>query len=123
MPEWHSRHLARETELSVSHASADGRTREGYIDGEIVKRYMHTRVFPRASACYNRALTANQVLEGRVVFEFELGKGEVMHAALDDAEFNYEVGTFLSCLEEPVTRDGPDPLFEMLMHKADTLAR
>jgi hypothetical protein len=156
LPDWHSRDLARETELSVANASHDGSQRQGFIDGEIVKRHMHTRVFPRASACYNRALMGNQVLEGRVVFEFELGKGEVMSAAVNGAEFNYELPRFIECLEAaawalevpagkldaetyrvryplrftppeggqaPQTRDGPDPLFEMLINKADTLAQ
>ena len=156
LPAWHTRDLSRLTSLSVLHASGDGRAREGYIDQEIVKRYMHTRVFPRASACYNRALMSNQVLEGRVVFEFELGKGEVMSASVTNPELNYEIGSFIECLEDaawaleipagrldsetyrvryplrftppeggqaPVTKDGPDPLFEMLIYKADTLAK
>ena len=156
MPNWHTRELARESGISIARSSNDGRPREGFIDQEIVKRYMHTRVFPRASACYNRALMGNQVLEGRVVFEFELGKGEVMSATVRDSAFNYEVASFQSCLQDaawameipagrldtgtyrvryplkftppeggqaPSATDGNDPLVEILVNKASTLAK
>jgi len=155
-PSWFSRALARESDLSVAQASHDGVIRRGHIDGELVKRYMQMRVFPRASVCYNRELARNQVLEGRVSFEIELGKGEVMAAAIGEQKFNYGVSKdFVDCLTEavwsleipagkldteiyrvryplrftppkggkaPKAGDDPDPMFQMLMERADTLS-
>ena len=155
-PGWFNRALGRESDLSVAQASYDGVIRKGHIDGEIVRRYMQMRVFPRASVCYNRELARNQVLEGRVSFDIEMGKGEVMYAGIGEQKFNYGVSKdFVDCLTEavwaleipagkldtevyrvryplrftpprggkaPKAGDDPDPMFQMLMERADTLS-
>ncbi len=155
-PSWHNPSLARETDLSIAQVGYDTGPRRGHIDHEIVRRYMHMRVFPRASSCYNRELARNQVLDGRVLFEVELGKGEVMRAGIAQQKFNYGVSKdFVDCLTEavwslevpaghmddevylvryplrftpptggkaPSASDDPDPMFEMLMQRADTLS-
>lgn len=101
LPTWHGASLARETELSIAQVSYDTGPRRGHIDQDIVRRYMHMRVFPRASVCYNRELARNQVLQGRVLFEVELGKGEVMAAKIAEQKFNYGVTKdFVDCLTE-----------------------
>ncbi|HVI01700.1 MAG TPA: hypothetical protein VM869_23450, partial [Enhygromyxa sp.] len=63
------------------------------------ERQLRSRVLPRARACYNQALTRNQVLAGRVELQLEVGKGEVMMAGLGPAQLNYADDRLLECLE------------------------
>ncbi|MEZ4384435.1 MAG: hypothetical protein R3A79_24110 [Nannocystaceae bacterium] len=99
-PPWHTRKQQRDARLGITWAGRGGQVAKGFLDWRIFRRYLGTRVYPRARACYNRALTRDQTLRGRVVYTFEVGKGEVMHAELAELELSREDPELRECLLE-----------------------
>lgn len=77
-----------------------GRQPKGFLDEKIFRNYLTTRVIPRARACYNRALSRAPDQGGRVVLEMEVGKGEVMHAAVREPSLVHDDAGLTSCLTE-----------------------
>ncbi len=100
VPPWYSRKHQRGARLNLAWASRGRGEDRGRLDEKILRRYLGTRVFPRARACYNQALTRNQQLQGRVLFEFEVGKGEVMLATTDVSQLSQPDAGFARCLGE-----------------------
>lgn len=101
-PPWLTRNLQRSARLGIMWAGrGDGSSSErGHLDERIFRRYLATRVFPRARACYNRALNRDQTLAGRVHFEIEVGKGEVIHARVTQVALSRADAEFEACLTE-----------------------
>ncbi|MCB9700443.1 MAG: VWA domain-containing protein [Myxococcales bacterium] len=99
-PPWLTRNHQRSARLEITWAGRGGYKEKGYLDERIFRRYLGTRVFPRARACYNRALTRDQTLGGRVVFELEVGKGEVMFARIAELALSHEDPELRACLLE-----------------------
>ncbi len=100
VPPWYGRKHQRSARLGITWAGRGRFEDRGHLDEKIFRRYLGTRVFPRARVCYNQALTRNQQLGGRVVFEFEVGKGEVMLASTDLAGLTARDAGFERCLLE-----------------------
>lgn len=100
LPPWFGRKLQRIAQLGITWAGRGNGDERGYLDEKIFRTYLGTRVFPRARACFNKALARNQTLGGRVVFELEVGKGEVMHAKVDATGLREHEPTFEACLLE-----------------------
>lgn len=100
LPPWYGRKQQRTAQLGITWANRGNADERGFLDEKIFRRYLGTRVFPRARACYNKALARNQVLGGRVVFEMEVGKGEVMYANVDVAGLNERDASLEGCLLE-----------------------
>lgn len=100
LPPWYGRKHQRSAKLGITWAGRGRVEDRGHLDEKIFRRYLGTRVFPRARVCYNQALTRNQSLGGRVVFEFEVGKGEVMLATTDLAGLAARDAGFERCLLE-----------------------
>lgn len=100
LPPWYGRKHQRSAKLGITWAGRGRLEDRGHLDEKIFRRYLGTRVFPRARVCYNQALTRNQSLGGRVVFEFEVGKGEVMLASTDLAGLAARDAGFERCLLE-----------------------
>ncbi|HVH97257.1 MAG TPA: VWA domain-containing protein, partial [Enhygromyxa sp.] len=82
MPDWYTASMRRVTSMNIAQAGRVGWQPTGQLDSNIIERQLRSRVLPRARACYNQALTRNQVLAGRVELQLEVGKGEVMMAGL-----------------------------------------
>jgi len=99
-PPWLTRKHQRDAQLGITWAGRGGYTAKGFLDWRIFKRYLGTRVYPRARACYNMALTRDQTIGGRVVFAFEVGKGEVMHAEIAEIELDQPDEELKRCLLE-----------------------
>ncbi len=99
-PPWLTRKHQRTAKLGITWAGRGGYTAKGFLDWRIFKRYLGTRVYPRARACYNAALTRDQTLGGRVVFTFEVGKGEVMLAEIAEIELTAADPELHRCLLE-----------------------
>ena len=99
-PPWLTRHHQRLARLSIMWAGRGGQPDRGHLDERIFRRYLGTRVFPRARACYNLALTRDQTLGGRVQFEIEVGKGEVLFARVASKALTREDAAFEACLLE-----------------------
>lgn len=99
LPSWYTPSMRRVTNMNIAQAGRVGWQATGQLDSDIIARQLRTRVLPRARACYNQALTRNQVLSGRVELKLEVGKGEVMMAALGNAQLNYADDRLLACLE------------------------
>ena len=99
-PPWYGRKYQRSARLDITWAGRGRVDDRGHLDEKIFRRYLATRVFPRARACYNLALTRSQTLGGRVLFEFEVGKGEVMLATTDVAGLGERDPGFEKCLLE-----------------------
>jgi hypothetical protein len=99
-PPWYGRKHQRSARLGITWAGRSRGDDRGFLDEKIFRRYLGTRVFPRARVCYNQALTRNQTLGGRVVFEFEVGKGEVMLATTDLTGLGDRDVMFERCLLE-----------------------
>lgn len=100
VPPWYTRKYQRSARLGITWANRGGDSDPGRLDEKIFRRYLGTRVFPRARACYNQALARNETLGGRVVFEFEVGKGEVMRALTDPSALSTHDLAFERCLLE-----------------------
>src|SRR5690606_35575695 len=81
LPDWYTPSMRRVTSMNIAQAGRVGWQATGQLDSNIIERQLRTRVLPRARACYNQALTRNQVLSGRVALTMEVGKGEVMLAS------------------------------------------
>lgn len=157
LPPWYTRRMLREARQQITQAGRTGQEIAGQLDASIFRRYLRQRVLPRSRSCFNRALARNQTQGGRVTFDIEVGKGEVLLARLADITLT-DPGdvAFVECLTEaawaldipaghlddhiyrvrypvafeaplggvpPRTNEGPDPIFEMLMERADVLAR
>ena len=99
-PPWLTRKHQRDAKLGITWAGRGGYMAKGFLDWRIFKRYLGTRVYPRARACYNMALTRDQTLGGRVVFTFEVGKGEVMLAEIAEIELTTPDPELRRCLLE-----------------------
>jgi hypothetical protein len=99
LPDWYTPSMRRTTTMNISQAGKVGYQATGQLDVEIIERQLRSRVLPRARACYNQALTRNQVIAGRIELRMEVGKGEVMMAGLTKAELNYDDARLLECLE------------------------
>lgn len=99
-PPWLTRYHQRLARLSIMWAGRGGQLDRGHLDERIFRRYLLTRVFPRARACYNAALTRDQTLSGRVSFEIEVGKGEVMHAMIASQSMSRSDPIFEACILE-----------------------
>jgi hypothetical protein len=100
VPPWYTRKLQRSAMLGVTWAGRARGDERGRLDEKIFRRYLGTRVFPRARACYNLALGRDQTLGGRVLFEFEVGKGEVMRASAETTALSTRDPVFERCLLE-----------------------
>lgn len=99
-PPWFGRNQQRVAQLGITWAGRGNGEARGFLDEKIFRNYLGIRVFPRARACFNRALTRDRELGGKVVFELEVGKGEVMLARVDAAGLNHREATFEACLLE-----------------------
>ncbi|MFO7563400.1 MAG: hypothetical protein R6X02_12215 [Enhygromyxa sp.] len=99
LPSWYTASMRRVTTINLAQAGRVGWQATGQLDSSIIERQLRSRVLPRARACYNQALSRNQVLAGRVELRLELGKGEVMMAGLGPAQLNYADDRLLACLE------------------------
>ena len=99
LPDWYTPSMRRTTTMNISQQGKVGWQATGQLDSMIVERQLRTRVLPRARACYNQALTRNQVLAGEVELRMEAGKGEIMMAGLTKATLNYQDDKLLTCLE------------------------
>lgn len=99
LPIWYTPSMRRTTSMNISQAGKVGYVATGQLDSDIIARQLRTRVLPRARACYNQALSRNQVIAGRVELRMEVGKGEVMMAGLTKAELTYDDERLLDCLE------------------------
>lgn len=100
LPEWYTIGMRRTTSLNLAQAGRVGWQATGQLDSSIVRRELRIRVLPRARACYNQALTRNQVMSGRVEFSMEVGKGEVMSAGLSKIELSDSDAALVECLEQ-----------------------
>lgn len=157
LPKWYTRRMAREARTQITQAGRSGHEVAGQLDDRIFRRYLRLRVLPRTRVCFNRALARNQTQAGRVLFDIEVGKGEVMAARVAQAELvEASDPAFIDCLTEaawaldipaghlddrvyrirypisfaapegampPSTTEGTDPIFELLMERADVLAK
>jgi hypothetical protein len=99
LPDWYTPSMRRTTGMNITQAGRVGWQATGQLDSSIIERQLLTRVLPRARACYNQALTRNQILGGRVVLRMEVGKGEVMMAGLTKSELSHADDNLLMCLE------------------------
>ncbi|NVB36302.1 VWA domain-containing protein [Pseudenhygromyxa sp. WMMC2535] len=100
LPDWYTPSMRRLATQNLAQAGRVGWQAVGQLDGDIILRQLRSRVLPRARACYNKALTRNQVLAGQVELAMEVGKGEVMMAGVAEAELNYGDDALVTCLEE-----------------------
>jgi hypothetical protein len=107
LPKWHRGHMAEEAKLGVARGAVGEYDREGRLDAAIFKRYLRQRVLPRARVCYAQALVRNQLQGGRVVFDYEIGKGEVMRSTLADHELGSPDAELLDCLAEAAWKLAP----------------
>ena len=99
-PPWYRSDQEADARRRITQAGRAGRTRRGYLDDRIFKYYLSTRVYPRATACYNKSLGRNTDQEGRVVLEMEVGKGEVMFAHVADAKLEHDDTDLIKCMTE-----------------------
>lgn len=99
-PPWYEQDEQRTARQSIDQAGRGGVERKGRLDRKIFRHYLTTRVLPRARVCYNHGLARDPLQEGRVMLELEVGKGEVMHAAVGKTELTVDDGKLESCLEE-----------------------
>ncbi|KIG14954.1 hypothetical protein DB30_06143 [Enhygromyxa salina] len=99
LPDWYTPSMRRTTTMNVTQAGRVGWVATGQLDSAIIERQLRTRVLPRARACYNQALTRNQILDGRVELRMEVGKGEVMMAGLTKSALSHADDKLLACLE------------------------
>jgi hypothetical protein len=108
-PPWYLPAWEREARTSIAQAGRFGRyQRKGFLDQNVFRHYLTTRVLPRARACYNDALTREPELGGRVVLEIEVGKGEVMMARIAETDLSPKDSKLDPCLTEAAWRlDAP----------------
>lgn len=88
----------REALAAVATSGRGGFEARGRLDQTLIQRYLRTRVRPRATVCFNQALSRLDDVSGRASFQFELGKGEVMWAELDPTELVGADAKFVECL-------------------------
>ncbi|MDC0673219.1 hypothetical protein [Nannocystis radixulma] len=100
LPPWFGLNQQRVARLGITWAGRGNGDERGFLDEKIFRNYLGIRVFPRARACFNKALFRDQQLGGKVVFEIEVGKGEVMLARVDTAGLNHREPGFEACLLE-----------------------
>lgn len=96
-PPWHR---LRQQRAALAGIAQSGRGRElrGYLDEKIFRTYLTQRVLPRARVCYNRALVQRPEQDGRIVLEFEVGKGEVMLARARVDRLTWDDKTMMDCM-------------------------
>ncbi len=99
-PVWYGQRDQRLARLGIMNVGRGGTGQKGRLSDRIVQHYLRMRVWPRARVCYNRAIARNQVQGGRVVLEFELGKGEVMMARPSSIALDNPDPQFVACLTE-----------------------
>lgn len=99
-PPWYALDQQRTARQSIDQAGRGGVQRKGRLDRKIFRHYLTTRVLPRARVCYNHALGRDPVQGGRVQFEFEIGKGEVMYTAVADTDLHSNDDKLVDCLHE-----------------------
>jgi hypothetical protein len=99
-PPWYRNDHESDARRGITQAGRAGRQRRGYLDDRVFKYYLSTRVYPRATACYNKSLTRNTDQEGRVVLEMEVGKGEVMFAHVAEAKLEHDDTDLIKCMTE-----------------------
>lgn len=99
MPSWYTASMRRVSSMNLAQAGRVGWQATGQLDSNIIARALRTRVLPRARACYNQALSRNQVLSGRIELRLEVGKGEVMMVGLGAVQLNYGDDRLLACVE------------------------
>ena len=100
LPEWFSREMLRQSRSRIAQAGRGGTPAVGQLDAALIRRYLRTRVLPRARACYNRALARTVGQSGRVVLDIEIGKGEVMRARVGQDHLARTDPKFIECLTE-----------------------
>lgn len=108
-PPWYTARWDREARANIAQAGRFGRNKKrGFLDQKVFRHYLTTRVLPRARACYNEALTREPRLQGRVVLEIEVGKGEVMMARVAERALDGKDAKLDRCLTEAAWRlDAP----------------
>ena len=99
-PPWYALDHQRTARQSIEQAGRGGQETRGRLDRKIFRHYLTTRVLPRSRVCYNHALARDPLQAGRVMLEFEIGKGEVMSAAVTDTELGSKDDKLTSCLAE-----------------------
>ncbi|MDC0722066.1 hypothetical protein [Nannocystis bainbridge] len=99
-PPWFGLNQQRVARLGITWAGRGNGEERGFLDEKIFRNYLGIRVFPRARACFNKGLMRDQQLGGKVVFEIEVGKGEVMFARVDTTGLARREPGFEACLLE-----------------------
>lgn len=99
-PEWYTRNAMQASRVAIERAGRNAAPARGSLTSDIFLRYLRQRVLPRSQACYRSAVNRDPRLAGRVTFDFEIGKGEVMLASVSAAELTLEDESFESCLEQ-----------------------
>lgn len=69
----------------------------GSLDRAIVRRLLRTYVFPKAKACYQRALSAKPNLTGSLILYMEIARGEVQQADIRRSTFTNSIN---DCVEK-----------------------
>ncbi len=99
-PRWYKASLRRESLAAVAQAGRGGLEVRGRLDQDIIRRYLRAHVRPRASACYNQALGRQPDQQGRIEYDIEMGKGEVMWAQIAQHGLRHDDAPLLACLTE-----------------------
>jgi len=99
-PPWYRPSEEAKAEQAIVRAGRVGRSRHGHLDHEIFRHYLMTRVYPRARACYNRALVRTRDQAGRIALEIEVGKGEVMLARIEEIQLVHPDANLAECVTE-----------------------
>lgn len=100
LPAWYSSDDRQRAQLGITRAGRSGYEARGQLDRRIILSYLRMRVLPRAQVCYKHAVARDQTQGGRVVFDIQIGKGEVMLAKTSAVELHTPDPSLLSCLEE-----------------------
>lgn len=99
-PEWYTRNAMQASRVAIERAGRNAAPARGSLTSDIFLRYLRQRVLRRSDACYRSALNRDPRMEGRVSFDYEIGKGEVMLASIESSELTVEDESFESCLEQ-----------------------
>lgn len=98
-PIWFSRAMLRESELTFA-AAGKIQERQGYLDAELLQQRLREHLWPRAHACYNRALGRSRRQEGVAELAIALGKGEISLVQARSKSLAVKDPRFLQCLEQ-----------------------
>lgn len=99
-PEWYTRNAMQASRVAIERAGRNAAPARGSLTSDIFLRYLRQRVLPRSQACYRSAVNRDPRISGRVTFDFEIGKGEVMLASVAATELSQQDESFESCLEQ-----------------------